>query len=317
MPRVSVIIPTYNCARFLVRTIDSVLRQTYQDFEVIVVDDGSTDETQELMARFGDPVHYVYQENQGASAARNVAVSRARGEFIAYLDADDLWTPEKLLRQVEYLDAHPTCGFVHTEVSVIDEDDQILYTRFNQETKRAVPQGHCLRDVLLRSHIQTLTVMERRSVFEKAGNFDLRLPIAQDYLHWIHVVLREYEVGYLSEPLGQYRWRGGSLMSSQRRLLEDFVKIYEILLTEQGLERSHGAEMGQIVSRQMYATQRQLAYVERQECLTAAARRRIRSLIRRRPLRFELYLDLFKTYLSRSELRPSLTPQDTASDSRG
>lgn len=308
MSRVSVVIPTYNCARFLGRTIDSALRQTYRDFEVIVVDDGSTDETQTLVAGYGEPVHYIYQPNQGASAARNVAVARSAGEFIAYLDADDLWSPEKLARQVEYLDAHPACGFVHTEVSVIDEDDQILHSRFNQETGRAVPQGRCVREVLLRSHIQTLTVIERRSAYDKAGSFDLRLPIAQDYLHWILVVLAGYEVGYLPEPLAQYRWRAGSLMSSQRRLLDDFVRIYETLLTEHYLEQTHGAEMGHIVKEQLYATQRQLAYVERRECSTATARRRLRSLIRRWPLQLELYVDLLKTYVSYSGSHQPLNP---------
>ncbi len=301
MPRVSVVIPTYNCARFLGRTIDSALRQTYRDFEIIVVDDGSTDGTQALVAGYGEALHYVYQPNQGASAARNAALSRASGEFVAYLDADDLWSPDKLSRQVEYLDAHPSCGFVHTEVSVIDEQDKVLHTRFNQETNRPVPQGFCVRDVLLRSHIQTLTVVERRTAFENAGTFDLRLPVAQDYLHWIGVVLHGYEVGYLPEPLGQYRWRAGSLMSSQRRLLADFVKIYEIVSKEYGLEQSQGTEIAQLVQAQLYATQRQLAYLERRECSNAAARQRLCRLIRQWPFHLELYVDFAKTYVSRHE----------------
>lgn len=299
MPRVSVVIPTYNCAKFLGRTIDSALRQTYRDFEIIVVDDGSTDGTQALVAAYEESVRYVYQPNQGASAARNAALSRASGEFIAYLDADDLWRPDKLSRQVEFLDAHSTCGFVHTEVSVIDEQDTVLHTCFNQDTKRPIPQGQCVRDLLLRSHIQTLTVVERRTAFDDAGKFDPRLPIAQDYLHWIGVGLQGYGVGYLPEPLGQYRWRAGSLMSSQRRLLGDFVKIYEILSTEYGLERSQGHEIMQLVQAQLYATQRQLAYLERRECSGAAARQRLGALIREWPLNLELYVDFAKTYVSR------------------
>ena len=299
MPRVSVVIPTYNCAKFLGRTIDSALRQTYRDFEIIVVDDGSTDGTQALVAAYEESVRYVYQPNQGASAARNAALSRASGEFIAYLDADDLWRPDKLSRQVEFLDAHSTCGFVHTEVSVIDEQDTVLHTCFNQDTKRPIPQGQCVRDLLLRSHIQTLTVVERRTAFDDAGKFDPRLPIAQDYLHWIGVGLQGYGVGYLPEPLGQYRWRAGSLMSSQRRLLGDFVKIYEILSTEYGLERSQGPEIMQLVQAQLYATQRQLAYLERRECSGAAARQRLGALIRQWPLNLELYVDFAKTYVSR------------------
>ncbi len=308
MPRVSVVIPTYNCARFLGRTIESVLRQTYCDYEVIVVDDGSTDDTQKLMSDYGGLVRYLYQENQGASAARNLAIARSGGEYIAYLDADDLWSPDKLARQVEYLDANPAIGFVHTDVSVIDEQDLILHFRFNQETDRAVPQGRCVRDILRRSHIQTLTVLERRTAFDKAGSFDLRLPVAQDYLHWILVALAGYEIGYLPEPLGQYRWRAGSLMSSQRRLLNDFIGIYEALLTEQHIEQTHGSEIGEIVKEQLYATQRQLAYVERRECSAAVARRRLLNLIQRWPLRLELYGDLLKTYVIFRHSNQSVNP---------
>jgi glycosyltransferase involved in cell wall biosynthesis len=299
MPRVSVVIPTYNCARFLGQTIDSALRQAYRDFEIIVVDDGSTDDTQQVVAVYGKTIRYVYQSNQGASAARNVALSIASGEFIAYLDADDLWIADKLSRQVEYMVAHPACGFLHTEVSVIDEQNKVLHTRFNYETNRPVPQGLCIRELLLRSHIQTLTVLERRTAFDDAGMFDLRLPVAQDYLHWLGVVLRGYEVGYLAEPLGQYRWRAGSLMSSQRRLVEDFVRIYEIIVAEYGLEQSQGAEVMELVQAQLYATQRQLAYLERREGSGAIARRRLSRLIRQRPFDLKLYLDFAKSYVSR------------------
>ena len=297
MPRVSVVIPTFNCERFIGRTVGSALRQTYRDFEIIVVDDGSTDGTQAVLAEYGEALHYIKQANQGASAARNAALSRATGEYIAYLDADDLWHPEKLAHQVEYLDAYPSCGFVHTEVAVIDEQDSVLYARFNKETGRTVPQGKCLRDILQRSHIQTLTVLERRSAFDRAGKFDLRLPVAQDYLHWIQVALHGYEIGYLPEPLGQYRWRAGSLMSSQRRLLGDFAKIYEILLAEHRLEDVHGSEVRRLIDTQLYTNQRQLAYLERLECSGAVARRRLRRLVQQWPFRLELYLDLAKSYM--------------------
>lgn len=297
MPRVTVVIPTFNCERFIQRTVESALRQTYRDFEIIVVDDGSTDATETLLAQYEKALRYIRQKNQGASAARNTALAKATGEFIAYLDADDIWVPEKLACQVEYLDAHPACGFVHSEVAVIDEQDMELHARFNQETGRHIPQGRCLGDILQRSHIQTLTVLERRCAFDSAGNFDLRLPVAQDYLHWIQVVLQGYEIGYLPAPLGQYRWRAGSLMSSQRRLLGDFINIYQILLNEHDLEHMHGAEIQQLVRSQLYTNERQLAYLERVQCSGALARPRLRRLIRQWPFRFELYMDLAKSYI--------------------
>jgi len=277
------------------------LRQTYRDFEVIIVDDGSTDGTRALVSAYGDAVRYLYQSNHGVSAARNLALSQAGGEFIAYLDADDLWSPEKLARQVEYLDEHPTCGFVHTEISVIDEQEKIVYARFNHDTGRTVPQGRCVRDVLSRSHIQTLTVLERRDAFNDVGAFDLRLPVAEDYLHWILIVLKGYAIGYLPEPLGSYRWRAGSLTSSQQKILSNFTQMYNILLDEYDLERTHGCEMAEVVKEQLFKTQRQLAYVERLECSSAVARHRLGCLIRQWPLRFGLYVDLLKTYVLRKE----------------
>ncbi len=308
MPRVSIVIPTFNCDRFIRRTVDSALAQTYRDFEVIVVDDGSTDGTRSIISEYGDSVRYIFQSNQGASAARNTALENASGEFIAYLDADDLWVPNKLARQIEYLDAHPDCGLVHTEVAVVDEQGAVLHARFNLDTQRSVPQGACLRELLQRSHIQTLTVMERRCAFDRAGKFDLRLPIAQDYLHWIQVVLEGYEIGYLPDPLGLYRWRAGSLMASQRRLVADFVTICQILLKECALEQNHGRDVAQLVEVQLYQQQRQLAYLERVECSGVVARQRLRSLIRQWPLRFELYADLAKSFIRRSRAQAPLRP---------
>ena len=135
--------------------------------------------------QYGRKLTYLYQQNRGVSAARNHAVSKASGELLAYLDADDVWYSEKLERQVAFLDAHQECGMVHSEISVINEQDEILYVRFNEETKRPVPQGFCIKALLRRNHIQTLTVVERRNCFDYVGGFDERLPIAQDYLHWI------------------------------------------------------------------------------------------------------------------------------------
>jgi glycosyltransferase involved in cell wall biosynthesis len=115
MPRVSVIIPTFNCARFLGRAIETALTQTYRDYELIVVDDGSTDETREVVASFGSKLRYLYQPNGGVYSARNLALSSANGELVAYLDADDMWYPHKLDTQVAFLDAHKECGLVHSD----------------------------------------------------------------------------------------------------------------------------------------------------------------------------------------------------------
>ena len=170
MPRVSITIPTFNCARFLGRAIDTALAQTYADYEIIVVDDGSTDDTREVLARFGDKIRYVYQPNGGLSSARNLALSHAGGELIAYLDADDMWYPHRLEAQVAFLDAHQECGFVHSDVTIIDEADRVVHQRFNAETRREVPEGYCTLNLLRRCHVQIPTVLERRGCIERVGD---------------------------------------------------------------------------------------------------------------------------------------------------
>lgn len=122
-PRVSVLIPTYNYGRFLSAALESVFAQTYTDYEVIVLDDGSTDDTAQVVAAYPQ-VRYIYQENAGIAAARNRLLDEARGEFAAFLDADDLWLPEKLELQVAYLDAHPECSAVFTEVENFSEQSR-------------------------------------------------------------------------------------------------------------------------------------------------------------------------------------------------
>src|SRR5262249_49927925 len=265
MPRVSVIIPTFNCARFLRQAINSALSQTYTDHEIIVVDDGSTDETGDLIAQYGSKVVYLYQSNGGVSSARNLALSKSSGELIAYLDADDMWYPQKLEKQVAFLDAHKECGLVHSEVSVINEDNEVIHTRFNQETRRTVPQGYCPLELLKRSHVQTLTVVERRMCIDRVGFFDETLPTAEDYMHWILIVLEGLAIGYLPEPLGMYRRRKGSLTANPRHLCESYERIYQILLNDQCVELRFGQEVAKAIGDQLYTVRRELAYLDRIE----------------------------------------------------
>ena len=300
MPRVSVIIPTYNCARYLGRAIDSVCAQTYTDYEILVVDDGSTDDTKDVALPYSQRVTYLCQQNQGVSAARNHAVSKASGELLAYLDADDMWYPEKLEKQVAFLDAHRECGMVHSEMSVINEQDEILHVRFYEETKRSVPQGYCMQQLLMRCHIQPLTVVERRSSFDRVGGFDERLLAAEDYLHWIMLAAEGQALGYLAEPLGKYRWRTGSLMGNSYGLLEGYVRLFDILLHEKPIAPRHGAECAAILRARSYQVQRELAYLDRIQGRSEPGQRRLVKLIKEWPGQFELYADLLKAYLPAS-----------------
>jgi glycosyltransferase involved in cell wall biosynthesis len=298
MPRVSVIIPTYNCGVYLGRAIDSVLSQSYRDYEILVVDDGSTDDTPSLASAYGDKIRYLRQENRGLSAARNRALIDSNGEFIAYLDADDIWCPQKLAQQVEFLDAHQDCGLLHSDVSVIDEKDQVIHARFNMETARPVPKDRCKYDILRRCHIQIATVIERRKCIEKIGGFNERLIATQDYMHWIMVAIEDWTFGYIDEPLAKYRWRAGSLMSSKRRILEDHARMFGSLLPELYHGHADFHELSPIIHGRFAEAERELAYLDRIEGDSLNARRRLMALIRQSPLKFGIYVDLAKTCLN-------------------
>jgi glycosyltransferase involved in cell wall biosynthesis len=284
------------------RAVESVLSQTYRDYEVIVVDDGSTDATAEIVASYGRKVRYIYQANSGVSAARNRALSESSGVFVAYLDADDLWCPQKLDRQMQFFDMHAECGLLHSDVSVIDEQDEVIHASFNVETVRPVPQGYCTEDLLRRCHIQTPTVVERRECIEEVGGFDERLPVTQDYMHWLQIALKGWAVGYIDEPLAKYRWRAGSLMSSKRRVLEDHARMFGTLLPKQYPNYTLSHEAKAIIHDRYMSAERELAYLDRLDGRHENARRRLIALIRQSPLDLRLYVSWAKTYLSLSRL---------------
>lgn len=154
MPRVSVLIPTWNREEYLGEAIESVLAQTYRDFEIVVVDDGSTDGTAELVKRY-DQVRYVWQPHSGIPAARNRALEEARGELIAWLDSDDLYAPTKLEKQVAYLDTHPECqivfclpvGFSGIAYRSMTHSQQKLTDVYGAAYKRCLPAA-CIRETL-------------------------------------------------------------------------------------------------------------------------------------------------------------------------
>jgi len=207
MPLVSAAIITYNRAHYLDDAIASVLGQTFDDFELIVVDDGSTDDTQAVVARYGGRVRYVRCEHGGKAAARNTAAALAQGQFLAFCDSDDLWYPDRLARQVRVLRADPRIGMVHGHVDVIDADGHPLPERTAAgravfgaaHRKRATYASYAFDCRCLSS-----TVLLRREVFDAIGLYDCDLPI-EDYDFYLRLVLA-YEIAFLHGPaLAMYR----------------------------------------------------------------------------------------------------------------
>ena len=170
-PRVSVLIPCYNAGAYLAQAIESVLDQTYQDFEIIVVDDGSTDDTASVAGSFAR-VRYVYHAHSGIPVTRNLAVSHAKGEFITFLDADDLWDETKLEKQVAYMDSHPDCQLVYT----------IAKNFFGGDPTAMTSRQKQLLDANMDNYMASCCI--RRSVFEKYGGFSENYPCGED-THWV------------------------------------------------------------------------------------------------------------------------------------
>ncbi len=204
MPKVSVVIPTYNQARFLVETIRSVLAQTFRDLEIIVIDDGSTDNTAEVVSAF--PVKYFYQENQGVSVARNHGIERSRSEYVAFVDSDDALLPEALARAVETLDRHPGVSFVYGQASMTDQTGRTYRVR-----RSSFLEGSCvvdgrdqIRELLFFNRITLSTVVARRSCLEEVGGFHTELRNFQDH-HLCILLCKNHSVAYVAEPLVRYR----------------------------------------------------------------------------------------------------------------
>jgi glycosyltransferase involved in cell wall biosynthesis len=194
-PLVSVIIPTYNRGWIIKEAIDSVLAQDYRDFELIVVDDGSTDNTPEVLDAYRGTIKVFRQENKGVSAARNRGIAEASGRFIAFLDSDDLWLPQKLSRQVEFFNTTPDALICQTEEVWIRSG-----VRVNPKKRHQKPSGMIFEPSLALCLVSPSAVMIRRSLLEIVGNFDETLPACEDYDLWLRISCR-FPVYRIDTPL--------------------------------------------------------------------------------------------------------------------
>ena len=211
---VTVVIPCYNQAHFLGEAIESVLSQTYPHFEIVVVDDGSTDNTSEVASGYPpDKVRLLRQENKGLSAARNAGLGRSGGEYVVFLDSDDRLLPGALEVGVRELEVHPECAFVFGCWNNIATDGSPLSTAHPPHDGR----DHYL--ALLHScYIRMHAVMYRCSVFDSVGGFDTSLSASEDYDMYLRVA-RDYPVHYHGEVVAEYRRRHGANMTTDPALI--------------------------------------------------------------------------------------------------
>lgn len=221
-PTVSVVIPAYNAAIYLPKTIESILQQSFQDFEILVVNDGSTDDTVKHVSSFTDcRVKLINQENQGCATARNTGVLAAKGEYIAFLDSDDLWEPTKLEKQVQCLDKNPDFGLVYTWVDFSDRE-----AKPTGKVRKVFAEGNVFQEMLTCNVVSCGSVpLVRRECFDTIGLFDTDLWTAEDKDLWLRISTR-YPFGLIKEPLVYYRQHPSSKSSKGfKRREQDFQRI--------------------------------------------------------------------------------------------
>jgi len=220
-PQVSVIIPTYNRGWILKEAIDSVLAQDYKDLELIVVDDGSTDNTFEILASYGNDIKVLFQENKGVSAARNRGITEASGQLIAFLDSDDLWLPRKLSTQIDFFNQMPDALICQTEEIWVRNG-----IRVNPKKRHKKPSGMIFEPSLELCLVSPSAVMIRRSLFDRVGEFDITLPACEDYDLWLRISCR-FPVYLIDTPLIIKRGGHDDQLSSMKGLDKFRIKAIE------------------------------------------------------------------------------------------
>lgn len=221
-PGVSVVIPAYNYARFLPFAVESCLRQDYPNFEVVVIDDGSKDNTRELMANYGPPVRYVHQANAGLSAARNSGIREARFEYVAFLDADDLLLPGHLGECMATFARLPAdYALLGCDYAVIDVDGRPLA----HAVHAPVPPGEVrLPDILMRTRFSPTGAVARKEVFALCGGFDTTLRSSEDRDMWIRIAARR-RIWHVGKVLIEIRKHGSNMSNNADRMKNNMAVV--------------------------------------------------------------------------------------------
>jgi hypothetical protein len=225
-PLVSVVMPVHNGQAFLAQAIESVLSQTYVPIELIAVDDGSTDRSADILAGCEPRIRVVRQAKSGVSAARNAGIDRSGGEYIAFLDQDDWWSPEKVASQVNVFQSNDRIGLVHTAVAYYDDT---LGRQVGPQDPEARPEqmtGDCYESLLLGNPLVNSSVIVRRSALDRVGGLDLNIRgnTVQDYDLWLRIA-KDYGLGYVSDRLTVFRLHGNQGHRDRRAMLSDELAL--------------------------------------------------------------------------------------------
>lgn len=223
MPKVSVIVPTYNAMSYIAETVASILNQTFTDFELILIDDGSSDGTAQWITQVADPrVKAITQENKGKAQTCNIGIRLAQGEYLAFLDHDDLWQPTKLEKQVNCLDQDPDAGLVTTWLTIIDGQSKVT-----SDVMASSVEGQVWQQVIEKNSIHSASIpLIRRRCFETVGMFDETLFPSEDWDMWIRIAAR-YTFAVVKEPLTQWRQHANNTSNDAQKMLRAGLSVLE------------------------------------------------------------------------------------------
>jgi glycosyltransferase involved in cell wall biosynthesis len=273
-PTVSIVVPTYNREALLPRALDSIVAQTFNDWEIVLVDDGSTDGTEEVAARYADHLKgrlvYIPQMNRGSSSARNRGIDASRGQYIAFLDSDDEFLPHKLERQLALFDARPDLGLVYSDYAYVDLDGVYHASAFDTKFRLAQqvpsvaigPGLHVcagdLFDVLLRGYfIATIVGMVPRKVLGETIRFAADQAYAEEWLFYLQVA-RNHHAGFVDEPLCIHHHVEGSLARTDKH--RNTLRHRDLLSAIEDTWDDLTCEQRKVIRRNLQQTCRQLGY---------------------------------------------------------
>jgi len=229
-PLVSIVVPAYNAEKYLDETVRSVVAQTYRNWELVIIDDGSTDGTATIAKLYAEKdkrITYYFQENQKMATARNSGIARARGSYIAFLDADNIFLPNKLAMQVAYLEAHPECGISYAAIRHFYEDEpRMLYNNKNEAPFRS---SDIFREFLQRNFINVLAVLIRKEVLDKYGAFQEGWYSCDEQYVWINLAYHGVNFHYLDEVVGLLRLHRTSDSARSDYLIRTASRFLELL----------------------------------------------------------------------------------------
>lgn len=300
---ISILLTCYNHIHYLPAAVDGIRQQTFRDFEIIAIDDGSSDGTREWLARQADIQCIFNPTNRGTYATLNVGLARAKGEFIAVLNDDDVWLPDKLARQVDLLTAHPNVGLVHTGGYFIDGEGQktegnplgFAFPRF--------ATGDILLGLVYENKIIASAALARRSCFEGLGGFNEGYFGSGDWEMWFRIA-ELYDVGFVDEPLTLYRVHGANASHKLDRIWRDDQKLREWIMSR--LDLRIGKDDGDALRRAKAFNLAALGTVRMLNGDPSGSRRSYGESFRLLPSRWQTVARYFATFTGRNAFRRML-----------